>query len=155
MKYIYKTLTNDESVESFLYYHWWFFIPTILWMMLVIFLYIASLDIESKPDAILSFSPILVFILFIQAFSLFIKWIEYITTEQVLTNKRVFLKVGWIRRDTDELKKDAIETISSKQSILGRILKFGEIDFTGRGGIAFKFKYVRNPTEVKRSFENL
>ena len=47
-----------------------------------------------------------------------------------------------------------IETISTKQSVLGRLLSFGEIEFTGRGGISFKFIYVRNPTEVKRSFEN-
>ena len=117
MKYIYKTLSNDENVESFLQFHWWFF-------LLFQFIY------------------------------LFFKWVAYVTTEQVLTNKRVFFKEGLIRRDTEELKKDAIETISTKQSIIGRLLDFGEIEFTGRGGISFKFIFIRNPAEVKKGFEN-
>ena len=154
MKYIYKTLSNDENVESFLHFHWWFFMPTILWMLVVLIIAIASLDIPQEPDAILTFFEICLGVLFLQTLILFLKWIAYITTEQVLTNKRVFFKEGLIRRDTEELKKDAIETISTKQSIVGRILRFGDIEFTGRGGISFKFIFVRNPTEVKRSFEN-
>ena len=155
MKYIFKTLSNDENVENFLNFHWWFFMPTILWMILVLFLALASLDISKESDAVLSFFRVCSGILFLQALNLFLKWITYVTTEQVLTDKRVFFKEGLIRRDTEELKKDAIETISTKQSIVGRILNFGEIEFTGRGGISFKFIFVRNPTEVKREFENL
>ena len=154
MKYIYKTLSNDENVESFLHFHWWFFMPTILWMLVVVIIAIASLDIPQQPDATLTFFEVCLGVLLLQTLNLFLKWITYITTEQVLTNKRVFFKEGLIRRDTEELKKDAIETISTKQSIIGRILRFGDIEFTGRGGISFKFIFVKNPTEVKRSFEN-
>ena len=154
MKYIYKTLSNDENVESFLHFHWWFFMPTILWMLVVVIIAIASLDIPQQPDATLTFFEVCLGVLLLQTLNLFLKWITYITTEQVLTNKRVFFKEGLIRRDTEELKKDAIETISTKQSIVGRILRFGEIEFTGRGGISFKFTFVKNPTEVKRGFEN-
>ena len=107
-----------------------------------------------RTDSTLTFFEVCLGVLFLQTLNLFVKWIAYISTEQVLTNKRVFYKEGIIRRDTEELKKDAIETISTKQSVLGRLLSFGEIEFTGRGGISFKFIYVRNPTEVKRSFEN-
>ena len=146
MKYIYKTLSNDEDVESFLHFHWWFFMPTILLMLVVMFIAIASLDTI--------FFSVCLGVLCLQTLILFLKWITYVTTEQVLTNKRVFFKEGLIRRDTEELKKDAIETISTKQSIVGRILRFGEIEFTGRGGISFKFTFVKNPTEVKRGFEN-
>ena len=154
MKYIYKTLSNDENVESFLHFHWWFFMPTIMWMLVVLIIAIALLDIPLQPDATLTFFEACLGFLFFQTLYLFLKWLNYITTEQVLTNKRVFFKEGLIRRDTEELKKDAIETISTKQSIVGRILRFGDIEFTGRGGISFKFIFVRNPTEVKRSFEN-
>ena len=153
MKYIYKTLSNDENVESFLHFHWWFFMPTILWMVIVLSLALSPFTSSEENSIYYDFSFLWVF-LFSQFIYLFFKWVTYVTTEQVLTNKRVFYKEGIIRRDTEELKKDAIETISTKQSVLGRLLSFGEIEFTGRGGISFKFIYVRNPTEVKRSFEN-
>ena len=154
MKYIYKPLSNDENVESFLHFHWWFFMRTVLWMLVVLIIAIASLDMPLRTDSTLTFFEVCLGVLFLQTLNLFVKWIAYISTEQVLTNKRVFFKEGLIRRDTEELKKDAIETISTKQSIVGRILRFGDIEFTGRGGISFKFIFVRNPTEVKRSFEN-
>ena len=153
MKYIYKTLSNDENVESFLHFHWWFFMPTILWMVIVLSLALSPFTSSEENSIYYDFSFLWVF-LFSQFIYLFFKWVTYVTTEQVLTNKRVFYKEGIIRRDTEELKKDAIETISTKQSVLGRLLSFGEIEFTGRGGISFKFIFVRNPTEVKRSFEN-
>ena len=153
MKYIYKTLSNDENVESFLKFHWWFFMPSILWMLAVLFFTIAVLDLANESFDNLFFF-LCVGIILLQSLNLFLKWVTYVTTEQVLTNKRVFFKEGLIRRDTEELKKNAIETISTKQSIIGRILRFGDIEFTGRGGISFKFIFVKNTTEVKRSFEN-
>ena len=90
MKYIYKTLSNDEDVESFLHFHWWFFMPTILWMLVVIFIAIASLDTI--------FFTVCLGVLCLQTLFLFLKWITYVTTEQVLTNKRVFFKEGLIKK---------------------------------------------------------
>ena len=127
--------------------------PSILWMLAVLFFTIAVLDLANESFDNLFFF-LCVGIILLQSLNLFLKWVTYVTTEQVLTNKRVFFKEGLIRRDTEELKKNAIETISTKQSIIGRILRFGDIEFTGRGGISFKFIFVRNPTEVKRRFEN-
>ena len=82
------------------------------------------------------------------------RFIERWTTEQALTNKRVFRKVGLIRRDTDELVYEKIETVAVKQSILGRIFNFGEVEFTGTGGMYIRFVFVKDPTEVKRNFKH-
>lgn len=127
--------------------------PTILWMVIVLSLALSPFTSSEENSIYYDFS-FLWFFLFSQFIYLFFKWVTYVTTEQVLTNKRVFYKEGIIRRDTEELKKDAIETISTKQSVLGRLLNFGEIEFTGRGGISFKFIFIRNPTEIKKAFEN-
>ena len=82
------------------------------------------------------------------------RFIDRWTTGQALTNKRVFRKVGLIRRDTDELVYSKIETVSVKQSILGRIFNFGDVEFTGTGGINIKFIFVKDPANVKRTFKH-
>ena len=162
MKYINKTLTDDEKIISFLKFHWWWFAPPLIIFFIFSLIIIIGKIFISELDLTEGTGGLTVMRRFISAIFLglptlvaVVRWIEAVTTEQVLTNKRVFLKTGLIRRDTDELKKEAIETVSINQSVLGRILKFGDMEFTGRGGVEFKFKFVKNPTEVKKEFENL
>jgi len=152
MGYIDKTLTEGETIISSSIFHWWFLARYPIYCLLVVIFgyYITSISDDGGDFygyALIIFSPIitLLFLLF--------AWIAKKTTEQVLTNKRVFLKTGLIRRDTDELKKEKVETISIKQSIVGRILNFGDVEFTGTGGINIKFTYVKDPTYVKRQYE--
>ena len=154
MPYIYKTLAEGEVVEQFLKYHWFFMIYPIvlsvigLFIAISHFLYFSNLN-ESNLFLYLSY------LFFIFSFIKFItRFIERWTTEQALTNKRVFRKVGLIRRDTDELVYEKIETVAVKQSILGRIFNFGEVEFTGTGGMYIRFVFVKDPTEVKRNFKH-
>tara|TARA_Y100000996_G_C22165992_1_gene496637 strand:+ start:112 stop:576 length:465 start_codon:yes stop_codon:yes gene_type:complete len=154
MPYIHKTLSEGEVVEQFLKYHWFFMIYPIFLLVIGLsiaishFLYFSNLN-ESNLVLYLSY------LFFIFSFIKFItRFIERWTTEQALTNKRVFRKVGLIRRDTDELVYEKIETVAVKQSILGRIFNFGEVEFTGTGGMYIRFVFVKNPTEVKRNFKH-
>ena len=154
MPYIHKTLSEGEVVEQFLKYHWFFMIYPIflsvigLFIAISHFLYFSNLN-ESNLALYLSY------LFFIFSFMKFItRFIERWTTEQALTNKRVFRKVGLIRRDTDELVYEKIETVAVKQSILGRIFNFGELEFTGTGGMYIRFVFVKDPTEVKRNFKH-
>jgi uncharacterized membrane protein YdbT with pleckstrin-like domain len=154
MPYIHKTLSEGEVVEQFLKYHWFFMIYPIFLLVIGLsiaishFLYFSNLN-ESNLFLYLSY------LFFIFSFIKFItRFIERWTTEQALTNKRVFRKVGLIRRDTDELVYEKIETVAVKQSILGRIFNFGEVEFTGTGGMYIRFVFVKDPTEVKRNFKH-
>lgn len=154
MPYIHKTLSEGEVVEQFLKYHWFFMIYPIFLLVIGLsiaishFLYFSNL-IEGNLVLYLSY------LFFIFSFIKFItRFIERWTTEQALTNKRVFRKVGLIRRDTDELVYEKIETVAVKQSILGRIFNFGEVEFTGTGGMYIRFIFVKDPTKVKRNFKH-
>ena len=154
MPYIHKTLSEGEVVEQFLKYHWFFMIYPIFLLVIGLsiailhFLYFSNL-IESNLVLYLSY------LFFIFSFIKFItRFIERWTTEQALTNKRVFRKVGLIRRDTDELVYEKIETVAVKQSFLGRIFNFGEVEFTGTGGMYIRFIFVKDPTKVKRNFKH-
>jgi len=153
MPYIKKTLTSDESIIEFQRFHWIYFVSPIILLVLSSYLFVSSMLTEEMIEDMPFVPFIFAFVPIYFLCQLFSRLITYYTTEQVLTNKRVCLKTGFIRRDTDELLKEKIETVSIKQSILGRILRFGDIEFTGTGGIHITFTYITNPTKVKKKFD--
>jgi len=60
--------------------------------------------------------------------------INVLTTELVITNKRVIAKFGLISRQTVELKNSKVESVQVNQSIMGRMLNFGSVVVSGAGG---------------------
>ena len=56
-----------------------------------------------------------------------------LTTELVITNRRVIAKFGIIRRNTLELNLSKIESIRVEQGLLGRLLNYGDIMLIGTG----------------------
>jgi len=56
-----------------------------------------------------------------------------LTTETDVTNKRVVHKTGFIKRRTFEIALDKIESVDVNQSIMGRILDYGDVTILGVG----------------------
>jgi len=80
-------------------------------------------------------------------------FVAYRTTELGVTNKRVIVKMGLIRRRTLELLLRQVEAISVDQSLSGRLLGFGSITLTGTGGVREDFHRVRDPLELRRRIQ--
>jgi len=74
-------------------------------------------------------------------------------TEMAITNKRVIVKVGLIRRSTMEVFISKIESIDVRQGILERMLDCGSIVVRGTGGAYEPFKKVRSPLEFRRHID--
>lgn len=72
------------------------------------------------------------------------------TSEFGVTDKRVVIKVGLIRRRTIELLLRQIEAISVDQSVMGRIFNYGSITLTGTGGVKEVFHNIARPLEFRR-----
>ena len=80
-------------------------------------------------------------------------WVDYVSSEFGVTNKRVIIKVGFIRRRTLELLLRQVEAISVDQSVTGRILGFGSLTLTGTGGVRELFHNVKSPLEFRRRIQ--
>ena len=76
--------------------------------------------------------------------------IERRTSEFAVTNKRVVIKTGLIRRHSLETLLSKIEGIGVAQSILGRILGFGTIVISGTGGSKEAFHKIADPMMFRR-----
>jgi uncharacterized membrane protein YdbT with pleckstrin-like domain len=71
--------------------------------------------------------------------------INYYCSEYVITNQRIIMKVGFIRRKSIEIFLERLEGVSVEQSIVGRILNYGTVIVGGIGGTQNPFLYIPNP----------
>ena len=98
----------------------------------------------------------IIFVNLLAFFTLFISpLISKLTSEFAITNKRVIVKTGLIRRQTLETNLSKIESINVNQSILGRILGYGTITIIGTGGTRNSFYKIRQPLEFRKRFQEL
>jgi uncharacterized membrane protein YdbT with pleckstrin-like domain len=80
-------------------------------------------------------------------------WIRSTSSEFAITNKRVLIKVGLVRRHSLELLLQKVEGIGVDQGILGRLLGYGTITVSGVGGTKEAFRMISNPLEFRRQVQ--
>ena len=86
-------------------------------------------------------------------FQAYLRYITYSTSEFGVTNKRVLVKVGFIKRHSLETLLTKVEGISVDQGILGRILGYGSIVITGTGGTKEPFHKINAPFEFRKQVQ--
>jgi uncharacterized membrane protein YdbT with pleckstrin-like domain len=82
-----------------------------------------------------------------------VKYVDYASSEFAVTNKRVIIKVGVLRRRTVEMLNTKVEAVGVNQGILGRILGYGNIVVTGTGGTNEAFNGISSPLEFRRAVQ--
>jgi uncharacterized membrane protein YdbT with pleckstrin-like domain len=142
MAYVDDNLLPGEIVNYRANLHWMTFTTPILVVLAAIVILIAA----SVPAGAL-----LVLVAMILAF---LRGLTYVSSEFAITDKRVLIKVGVLRRRTIELLLSKVETIGVDQSILGRMLNYGNIIVTGTGGTKEPFKGITNPLEFRRQVQS-
>lgn len=149
MKYIESTLIKDEQVILEPVIHPIVYVkPFILFGAILMFLLGVGL-VEMSIDA---WSVILLITCFI--IPVFIIWLiydklYYTRLEMAVTNKRVVCKTGIISVHSEELQWNKIESIETRQGILGRIFGYGDVYFSGTGASYVVFPTIREPWQVK------
>lgn len=80
-------------------------------------------------------------------------YIKSSTSEFTVTNRRVVIKVGVIRRHTLELLLQKVEGIGVDQSVLGRLLNLGTIVVIGTGGSQEQFANIADPLKFRHEVQ--
>jgi uncharacterized membrane protein YdbT with pleckstrin-like domain len=148
--YIRTTLLSGEKVLYHSKPHPIIFVTSILWFVAAIFIYIVGSPIGIKLfnyEFNLVFSAL--FVLF-GIYSIVSAYITYVSAEYGITNKRVLMKIGFIRRNSLEIILQRVESIHVEQSIFGRIFDYGTVIICGTGGSKDGFFYVPKPLTFRR-----
>jgi len=140
MSYIEKNLMNGESIIYLSNLHWVVF----LWPVICFIVAITLFTVGGNAAVV---GVLFILIAIVTGISSFI---NYKTSEFGITNKRVIVKVGFIRRNSIEVLLNKVEGIQVNQGILGRILGFGSIIVTGTGGTKDPFHKISAPLEFRK-----
>ncbi|OGQ75194.1 MAG: hypothetical protein A3G94_05605 [Deltaproteobacteria bacterium RIFCSPLOWO2_12_FULL_60_16] len=151
MRYIDQNLMPGEKVVYQTRLHWIVF----LWPVLFLFIGTAVSVVVSVNDPgdirreIGVFGPWF-FFLSLAVLAGLSPFITYYSSEFGVTNKRVVIKVGLIRRRTIETFLTKVEGIGVDQGILGRILDYGTIVVTGTGDTKEPFHKIDAPLQFRK-----
>ncbi len=134
MSYVENTMMSDEILVLQGKVHWIIFMPTLSLFVIASVLYYA-LD-----QLLLSF--VITCFAFMAAFRALI---YYFTTELAVTDRRVLAKFGWIRRSTYELNLARVTGLNVEQSVMGRVLNYGNVVVRGMGGDMTPIPAINDP----------
>ncbi|HMH72053.1 MAG TPA: PH domain-containing protein [Bradyrhizobium sp.] len=149
-RYIDDILQPGEKVLYSTNAHWIFYWPAIVaWIVAVVLFFLSRATVnESIVLLCLSASAVAaIAALYWSAKAWFHRW----TTETDVTNLRVVHKTGFIKRRTFEMSLDKVESVDVNQSILGRILNYGDVTILGVGEGKETISTIASPLKFRNS----
>lgn len=154
MSYINDTLMKNEIVLYRTKPHWIVFLQPIFWFVLSILLflfgpYIGIINFRIGT-ALPTYTILALITLVLAVVSAIGSLVNYQTSEYGITNKRVLMKLGFIRRMSLEIYLQKIESVKVYQSVLGRLLNYGSIIISGVGGSKDPFHTIPKPLDFRR-----
>ena len=152
MAYYTKVLLPDEQVRAIGRLHWAIYLRSWLCLAIAAGAGIGALyyrDAATNTPLPMSLAVVAVIFLAIGAVTGLAAWIRRITTEIVVTDRRVIYKVGFLRRRTMEMNMTKVETVDVVQSITGRIFNYGTLLIRGTGSSYEPLLLVADPLVLR------
>ena len=147
MSYVQRVLQPGEQVRHISSIHWIVYWPGVALALLAVVAYWLS-ETRLLPG-IWRYTA---YALALVAVVLLIKqWFQLWVTEIAVTDRRVIYKKGLIRRQTNEMNMDKVESVQIDQTILGRMLNYGDVTILGTGEGFETLRTIASPIELRNS----
>ena len=149
--YVGKTLLPGEQLVDQGRLHWFLFLRPVCWLVFAILVTVTG-HFGGEDPSIGKSLGVFAVLLAIAIVSLVSRVLTYLTSEFAVTNKRVVMKQGFIRRKTMELMLNKVDSLGIDQGLLGRAFNFGTV----RVAVATEkqsFKFLANPLEFRRQVQ--
>jgi uncharacterized membrane protein YdbT with pleckstrin-like domain len=153
MSYIRKSLLDGEKIIYLTRRHKIIFTYPVIWLLLSAILFGIKWVLVFKPEinfALSIFSGIFLAVAFIHALVI---WVNYLSAEFGITNQRVIVKEGFLKRKTIEVFLRSVESVQVDQTLWGRLLNFGTVIVSGTGGMTDPLKMIRKPLDFKKQVQ--
>jgi uncharacterized membrane protein YdbT with pleckstrin-like domain len=153
--YIQQSLAPGEKIVAIFHLHWlvWLRLWVVLLLGAIIVAALLWLEFSAAEGTGRGFGWAALAAAVITLGLGLYEWLVLRSIEQGVTNHRVIRKTGIVGRSSTELRLASIETVDLKQSVWGRIFRFGNIEITGRGETAMFLRRLSDPIGVKRAIE--
>jgi len=156
MGYVEKNLISGEEIAYRSGLHWIvllrsMIVAALLGVLGVVMLVEGSQVKDTQSRQVVSALGILAIV--IGAVYLLAAIIQRRGAEFAVTNKRVIFKTGVMRRSSEELFLNKVESITVDEGMLGRALNYGTINVRGTGGTLEPFHKIAHAQEFRRQVQ--
>jgi uncharacterized membrane protein YdbT with pleckstrin-like domain len=102
-----------------------------------------------------SWLPALVVAAVIAGLTLVIGYLRRVSTKYLITNQRLRITRGIVRRHVQETRLERVQNVNYQQGALDRMLGVGTVDFdtAGTDDSEFRFEWVDKPEDVVRAVD--
>ena len=147
MSYVERVLQPGEQVRHISSIHWIVCWPGVALALLAVAAYWLS-----DTRLLTGLWRYTAYAIALVALVLLIKeWFEWWVTEMAVTNRRVIYKKGLVRRQTNEMNMDKVESVDVQQSILGRMFNYGDILVRGTGSGLEPLRMIERPLAFRNA----
>jgi len=151
MSYISRSLSQGEEILLRAHLHWccflgeWIFTLMTAGVAAILFLQFQQLSQELQYG--------LTAFLALMTYWTVRKWLIILSIDMVITNRRVIYKEGLFAVTTAEILNAKIESVAIEQSVMGHILGYANIHFSGTGTAHVTYRYVKQAARIKSELE--
>jgi len=148
MSYIDSILEPGERIAYRTTLTWTLFAPAIAVAVCGLIVLYFSLNRTGSSGVGLALAALLL----LAALGLFVPaWFKRWTTEIAVTDRRIILKRGFIRRHTIEMNMEKVESVDVDQSLVGRLFDFGNVSIRGTGSSFERIRNIDAPLKLRAS----
>ena len=155
MGYVDNNLIVGEQVTYRGRLHWVLFLkPALITLAVIVVAALIVYISDSKNLVSTEATGIILFVgVILASIPLLSAALTWKSAEFSVTNKRVVLKIGFIQSRTAEMFLNKIESVGVDQTILGRMLGYGDIVIRGTGGSLEPFRRVSSPLQFRNEIQ--
>jgi len=145
MSYVQRVLQSGEEIRHNASIHWIVYWPGMFFLLLAC----AVLIYEQAQRGGRFWLGVAGLLGVVAVVLLLREWLTWWTTEIAVTNRRVIYKEGFISRQTNEMNMDKVESVRVDQSVLGRLLDYGDVTILGTGEGFKTLKTIAGPLQLR------
>ena len=146
MGYVDEILEPGEKVVFKTRLSWTLYGPAIVYALIALVLTYFAVSAAGFGVAVFVVAALAAFAALI---SFLRAWFRRWTTEIAVTDRRVVLKRGFIRRHTVEMNMQKVESVDVDQTQLGRLFNYGTVTIKGTGSTLESLRMIDHPLKLR------
>ena len=146
MGYVHAILEPGEKVVFETRLSWTLYVPAVVEALVALALPFFAVSVPGFGVAVFALAALTAaaaLVSFLRA------WFRRWTTEIAVTDRRVVLKRGFIRRHTVEMNMQKVESVDVDQTLIGRLFNYGNVTIRGTGSSFEKLSRIDSPLKLR------
>ncbi len=146
MSYIDRILEPGEEIRYRATVTWTVYAPALLLALCAL----VSLVVAETSIPLLGVGSFATVVFALAALFAFVPaWFRRVATEIAVTDRRIILKRGLMRRHTVEMNMQKVETVDVDQTLLGRVFNYGNVTIRGTGSSFETLSRIDSPLKLR------